>query len=257
MIKLIYRLAGLSLLLTIGPTSVDAAGGVLIYRYGWAPLFCYSGSNTGVPREYCGLNPPALTRFTTHRALRIVYSSADGTEGEECPDPTTGYSSSALSPSVRSALHCIGNSYTLGNDDGWWTYLWKASGTCAAKSANLSVAQYFKLMADAFAKYDVDSALKSAGLNFSSPGTVEGTKVLDVLEKAFGQRGFYTCDQGTRSKYSTFSICLTLNAPYNITKCPAKYLKPNTKCPQSLKIVTENSGPVSASCLKYYPAFKN
>lgn len=155
--KLMYHAAALSLLLALVPTSVDAAGnGVLIYRYGWAPLFCYSGSNTGVPREYCGLTPPALTRFTAHRALRIVFSSADGTEGEGCPDPTQGYTPSALSPSVRSALHCVGNSYTLGNDDGWYEYLWKASGTCVAKSANLTVAQYYKLMADTFAKYDVD-----------------------------------------------------------------------------------------------------
>lgn len=54
----------------------------------------------------------------------------------------------------------------------------------------------FKYILKTFSFYFLQSALKNAGLNFSNPGTVVGTKVLDVLEKAFGQRGFYTCDQG-------------------------------------------------------------
>ena len=128
-------------------------------RYNWAPMFCYSGSSKAVPREFCGFKQPALSRFFAHRASRIGYVDSKGTESVDCPDPTQGYSSTAISTPLRNSLHCIANSYTIGNDDGWWQVIWKAAGTCAAKNANLSVTQYFQLLADTFAKYDVDVSM--------------------------------------------------------------------------------------------------
>lgn len=146
----------IALPLSQAQTPPIATNGVLVMRYGWAPLFCYAGSASGVPDEYCGYTPPARTRFAAHRALRLLYSNSTGAAGEDCPDPTSGYTPAALTPPLRAALTCIDNSYSLGNDDGWHNYIWNASGTCAATAAGLNVTQYFQIMADTFSKYNVD-----------------------------------------------------------------------------------------------------
>ncbi|KAG7675306.1 hypothetical protein Ndes2526B_g08179 [Nannochloris sp. 'desiccata'] len=233
-------LVAFALAVVLGPCQTAAApfdGDVLIMRYGWAPLFCYSGSNSPVPREYCGLDPPALDRFNAHRALRIVYSGKNG-QADSCTDPTSGYSPSVITPALRKALHCVSNSYTIGNDDGWWQFLWNEAGKCVAEKAGMTAAKYFTLMNNSFKNYNIDAALKKAKYDATKLKQVDPVKVLDILQKAFGQRGFYTCDN-------------------EITKCPAKLLKPNTKCRSgNLKIDTVHGEPVSKACLRYYPSFK-
>ena len=42
----------------------------------------------------------------------------------------------------------------------------------------------------------LQAALKAAGLDFTVTAPVDPIKVLDVLQAAFGQRGYYTCDTG-------------------------------------------------------------
>ena len=51
-------------------------------------------------------------------------------------------------------------------------------------------------MSDAFKKYNVDSALKKANYDVTKMQQVDAIKILDILQKAFGYRGFYTCDTG-------------------------------------------------------------
>lgn len=239
------------------PAGVAAKGdGVLIMRFGWAPGFCYSGSASQVPRELCGFSGSSQQRFWAHRVLRIVWAGADGKTKDACPDPTPGYSPSALPPAVRATLDCVGNAYTPGKTDDWNKYLWEQVGTCVAAAAGLSAGDYFGAMVDAYSRYNIDSALRKAGYALEKGGTIEGKALVATLTKAFGKKGFYSCNPGTKSVYSTYSICLTPTAPHRITDCPAKFLKPNTKCPAKMKINLEHGGPVSKSCLPYYPAFK-
>jgi Ribonuclease T2 family len=110
----------------------------------------------------------------------------------------------------------------------------------------MTATKYFTLMNNSFKKYNVDAALKKANYDVTRMAEVDPIKVLDILQKSFGQRGFYTCDNETKGNWSTVSICLSPLPPYKITKCPANLLKPNTKCKSGkLKINTEHGGPVS------------
>ena len=139
------------------PTTPD---GVLVLRYVWSPMFCFAGSANSTPREFCGFDPPALTRFTAHRA-RLLYSNSTGSDQSDCVDPTSGYTPAAVTGPLRSALSCIDNSYTIGNDDAWHDNIWKASGTCAATAIGLNATQYFQIAADTFQKYNVDVSNKT------------------------------------------------------------------------------------------------
>jgi hypothetical protein len=179
-----------------------------------------------------------------HRALRLVYYDKTGASPKTCTAPE--YNPSAIPSDVRNALHCTGNSYTNGNDDGWWQFVWNEAGKCVSEKTGMDTGKYYTLQNDAFKKYDVDAALKKANYDVTKMTAVDPKKVLDILQKAFGYRGFYTCDNETKANWSTVSICLSPLPPYNITKCPANLIKPNTKCKSgNLKINTEHGGPVS------------
>jgi len=97
---------------------------------------------------------------------------------------------------LRNALHCVSNSYTDGNDDGWWEYLWNEAGKCVAEQTGMTTAKYFTLMNKSFKKYNIDAALKKAKYDITKRKEVNPVKVLNILQKAFGKRGFYTCDTG-------------------------------------------------------------
>ena len=130
--------------------AVPADGDVLIMRYAWAPIFCYAGSANGVPKEFCGLEAPALQRFNVHRAGRISYSAESGDLGN-CTDPTSGFNASLLSPAVRNALHCTSNSYSIGNDDAYFQFLWQEAGKILKKSIlSITLLALFKNIASNF-----------------------------------------------------------------------------------------------------------
>jgi hypothetical protein len=110
----------------------------------------------------------------------------------------------------------------------------------------MDAATYYALQYETFKRYDIDAALKKAKYDITKRKDVDPIKVQNILEKAFGKRGFYTCDNETKANWSTFSICLSPLPPYSITQCPENLLKPNTKCKSGkLKIDTTHGGPVS------------
>lgn len=231
-------------------------GDVLVFRQGWAPLFCFAGSANGIPDEYCGFGTPNRTRFYANRAFRIFFANSTGDNFQDCPDPTPGLDYAKLKPYVARSLDCIDNSYTIGNQPEWLNYIWNLVGTCTAHAVGpkMTAARYYQLTADSFRRYTMDAALKKAGIDFATAVTMDADAMLDILEAAFGQRGFYTCDTATRSKFSTFSICLSPIAPHRITKCPDKFLKPNTNCAKPLAVVRENGMTIPAECVRYYPS---
>jgi hypothetical protein len=220
---------------------------IFFFCSAWAPIFCFAGSANGVPKEYCGLEPPALQRFTTHRAARISYFRDSGGESNNCTDPTAGFNSSDLSFAVHSALECTTNSYNIGNDESYWQSLWDDAGKCVAEKIGLTPKRYFWLLTHTFKRYNVDSVLKQAGYDFAKLKEVNATKVLDILQDSFGYRGAYTCDSGSRTKWSTIRFCLSALPPYRMTHCPARVLEPPSRCPTTLLIDTERGVPVSLS----------
>lgn len=239
------------------PYITPAATDVLVIRYGWAPIFCFAGSANATPEQFCGKTPPARTRFRAIRAFRIYYATA--TENlDSCPDPTAGYVDALLDRKVKRALSCIDNSYNLPNNDAEWNaYVWNLVGTCVAQYTGMDAAYYHKLIVDIFERYNPDLALKKAGIDTATAQTYNQTAALDILESAWGFRGFTTCDSATKSYLSTLSICLTTTYPFNITACPAKLLRSGRDCALPLKLevpLPSTSIPVPEECEKYYPA---
>lgn len=177
------------------PFTAPAATDILVIRYGWAPVFCFAGSGAGAtPVEFCGLDPPSRTRFRSIRPLRMYYATATDNL-DKCPDPTPGYVDAALDWKVKKALACIDNSYSLPvNDDAWNAYVWNLVGTCVAEYTGMDPAFYFKLIVDLFARYNPDFILKQAGIDTAVALTFNQTQAMDVLEAAWGYRGFCTCD---------------------------------------------------------------
>jgi hypothetical protein len=224
-------------------------GDVLVMRYAWAPIFCSAGSANGVPKQFCGEGPPpVLQRFPTHRAGRISYQ-ADIGDPVNCTQLTTvpEYNGSDISFAVRSALECESNSYTIGNNDEYWQSLWNDAGKCVADKTGLSPKKYFWLLTNTFKRYDVDAALRNANYDMAKRTDVNATLVLDILQDAFGYRGSFTCDSGTRSKWSTVNFCLDAMPPYRMTHCPSKMLEPPSKC--NITLLTDLSRAVPVSVL--------
>lgn len=211
---------------------------VLVLKQGWSPLFCYSGSVNSVPREFCGLDKKtAKKRYLAHRILRLDVSGE-----KDCKDTTGGYKKAKLDRSLKRMLECTSNSYTKGNTKSWLDkYVWRSSGTCVAEATPSikSVTGYFEAMTDLFEKYNVDSALKERGIVFSKIDKVNGTEILDVLEGAFGARGYYTCDRATATKWNIFNLCLSTKAPYKPTKCPQSEVDKMARCSEILEVAKE------------------
>lgn len=211
------------------------SSGVLVLKQGWSPLFCYSGSVNSVPREFCGLKAKtAKKRYLAHRILRL-----DVAGEKNCKDRTGGYKKSKLGPSLKRMLECTSNSYTKGKTNAWLDkYVWRSSGTCVAQNSPsiTSVKGYFETMTDLFERYNVDSALKERGIVLSKTDKVNGTEILNVLEDAFGARGYYTCDRATASKWNIFNLCLSTKAPYKPTKCPESEVQKMARCSEILGV---------------------
>lgn len=198
-----------------------------------------------MPKQFCGLGPPGTysNRFNAHRTGRINLSNLKGSDPQNCA-ASNPYLPASISPADRAALECVGNSYTLGNTDGWLQYVWETSGSCTG----LGVGQYFSLMVSIFRQFDVDGALAAAGIRAGS--TFDPAMAVKALMKAFGKKGFYTCDKGTKKGWNTYSICLSSTPPYAITACPAKYLAAPKGCAKKLQLfVGNNSTPVSSLSL--------
>eukprot|EP00890_Picochlorum_soloecismus_P001517 jgi/Picsp_1/2366/NSC_05829-R1_ribonuclease t2 len=227
--------------------------GVLVLKQGWSPLFCYSGSVNSVPREFCGLEKKsAKKRYLAHRILRLDVSGE-----KDCKDTTGGYKKSKLGRSLKRMLECTSNSYTKGNTNAWLDeYVWRSSGTCVAQNSPsiTSVKGYFEAMTDLFEKYNVDSALKERGILFSKIDKVNGTEILNVLEDAFGARGYYTCDRATASKWNIFNLCLSTKAPYKPTKCPESEVEKMARCSEMMEVDKNRGYKVDKKCKKYYPS---
>lgn len=236
-------------------SQAQIAGGVLVMRYSWAPMFCNGPSDAAIPKDFCGLVQPSRPRFLAHRVGRLFYGSNTGVTGENCPDLTSGYIPTALSGQLQDDLACIDNPYNFGVDDAYHNYTWKASGACVALAAGINMTSYFQLIADTFKKYDADVALKKAGINFNTSGFVDTDGLLNLLQYSFGQKGFVECDTSTPAKYSSYSFCLSPVAPYNITKCPDAYLAKSATCPKLLAVPTANSTSVTQYCYPNYPTF--
>ncbi len=241
------------------PYTTPAATDVLVIRYGWAPIFCFAGSASATPDEFCGKTPPARTRFRAIRAFRIYYATSASNLGS-CPDPTAGYVDALLDKKVKKALACIDNSYNLPNNDAEWNaYIWNLVGTCVSQYTGMDAAFYHKLIVDLFERYNPDLALKKAGIDTATALTFNQTQALDIMERSWGFRGFMTCDSSSKSYLSTFSICLSTTYPFNITACPARLLRSGGDCalPLNLEVPPPSvSIPVPDECEKYYPATK-
>jgi hypothetical protein len=232
-------------------------GDVLVFRQGWAPVFCFAGSaGGGIPDEYCGFEPVNRTRYQATRAFRIFFANSTGDTFQNCPDPTSGLDYSNLKPYVERSLQCVDNSYSVGNQADWLNYVWNLVGTCTAHAVGpkMTPARYYQLTTDSFRRYSMDAALKKAGIDVTTARTLDANSTMDIYEKIHGFRPFLTCDSGTKSKFSTFSICLSAQAPHRITKCPDKFLKPLTGCASPLALPHENSIPIPVECARYYPS---
>ena len=132
------------------------AGGVLVMKYTWAPMFCNSPSESTIPKDYCGITGPSRPRFTAHRVGRLFYGSNTGVVGENCPDLTAGYQSSLLSPQLLDLLGCVDNPYSYNMDDSYRNYTWKTNGACVALASGMNQTNYFNLIGDTFKKYNAD-----------------------------------------------------------------------------------------------------
>lgn len=69
-------------------------------RFNWAPIFCYAGSNNGVPKEFCGQGPDGTYRFQRHRLSLLKPFDSAGCSNTSAYDPT------ALNAEVRQHLAC-------------------------------------------------------------------------------------------------------------------------------------------------------
>ena len=97
------RLAFLFLVLA-GSIHVGRAE-ILQLRFNWAPIFCFAGSNNGVPKEFCGQGADGTPRLQRHR-LSLLKPLNSG----QCSD-VPAYDASALSAEVRQHLACTNPSY--------------------------------------------------------------------------------------------------------------------------------------------------
>ena len=238
----------LALLISVTSAEDD----VLQLRYVWAPIFCNAGSSNGVPKEFCGVDPDTQRpRFMRHR--QSIMRPLTGWKG--C-SPSEPYSAKSITGELRNNLHCTSNSYTEGNDDGWFERLWVEGAGCGAKQLGMSQTEYFQLMTDLFEKYNPDEALKKSKIKLKNKGAISTSTYLKVLKKRLGKEGFVTCDGETGKRLSTFSICISPQAPYNITDCPASVLKKyKNRCPKKMSI-ERGFGSVknpTKECMKYYP----
>ena len=242
----------LALLSRCAHTSAQGASNNLIMRYVWAPLFCFSGSNNSVPKEYCGEDPEtALPRFKAHRLARLQIVGRRGCNATE------EFDYYSLPESMRNSLECKWNSYTKGNTDKYIAGQWSDFGACFSEELGMSQQEYFGLMLDISKRYDVDKALKNWNLELKDFRTFYSQNFLTLLETEFGKKGFFTCDKASQTKYSTFTICLEGKAPFNITECTESQLSANDReCPTSMIIEGGNgSEDVSDACLVDFPAF--
>ncbi len=78
---------------------------VLQLRFNWAPIFCFAGSNNGVPKEFCGQD----AEDSTPRLRRHRLSLLKPLNGQCSSVPA--YDPSALSTEVRQHLACTNPSY--------------------------------------------------------------------------------------------------------------------------------------------------
>jgi len=230
----------------------NAQNGVLQLRFVWAPIFCNAGSSNGVPQEFCGVDPQtARPRFMRHR--QSIMRPLEGWRG--C-SPDVPYSDTFITGQLRDNLHCTSNSYTEGNDDGWFERLWEEGAGCGAKQIGMNQTEYFQLMTDLFEKYNPDKALKKNKVQLKNKGAIRTSTYLKILKKRLGKEGFVTCDGGTGQRLSTFSICISPKAPYKITNCPKSVLQNyKNRCPKKITIERgfDSLKNPTKECKKYYP----
>ena len=221
---------------------------------------------------------------------RILIADKNGNIKENCASPSS-FDYSKLPAHLQQALHCVDNSYTIGNDAGLHQFVWGYQGACAAQGSDLrgNATAYFQLEADLFAKYNPDRTLKAAGYDLTKLSTIDAKAYLTTVLKGWGggaTSGFYTCDKAyvlfmflyfdtmtrvlflflssfqttdtdpnyrTGTRLSALNVCFTTTAPYTIAKCPSGLLGKNGDCSSKLVVYKKNSIPVPPECKAYYP----
>ncbi len=102
--KVLYRLASAVIAVLVVTGFHAARAEILQLRFNWAPIFCYAGSNNGVPKEFCGQGADGTPRFQRHRLSLLKPFTA------RCSN-IPAYDASALSANVRQHLACTNPSY--------------------------------------------------------------------------------------------------------------------------------------------------
>ncbi len=84
---------------------------------------------------------------------------------------------------------------TTGSNRGFWEYEWDKHGTCA-ESFFPTQNDYFQAAIEWNNKYEVNDALRAAGLDPSALTTTSADEVAEALEAAWGVAPEFSCEDG-------------------------------------------------------------